>query len=607
MKLNFLILILQLIFCSTLFGQNKDYSHFLDSISPTVPALNQHVDISVSDMEIKEFVRLLGNSTGLNITVDPMSGGLINTNFNGVSAKNVINYLCSNYNLILSVYGEIIHLQPIIDSDKKLSVQFNHDDLLLSYIAERVPAEEFFRELTIQTNINFLLNPEIRQFLINGFAQQISLENALIQIGSANRLLIKNMNSDLYNVNISVNQEVLHQIGHGYDNINFSYSDGLISAEANNTQISGLIASLDKQSNYNCHILSPIDETITLNIKNYDLLSFLNYIFIGTKQTYKIDGQSIFFGRRELAEIKSCELIRLNNRRVDSLSYVLPDSLKRGLTIQEFYEQNSFIVWGEADKIFRFKQVIKEIDKPVPVILIDVIIVDSSENFGLETSLEVGLGEKPTITQGTINEGINLNMGANSVNNLIGRVGLSNLGKVTPNFYVRLKALETENVINIRSTPQLSTLNGHTASLSIGQTEYYQEETSNIWGTQNPQLIAQTQYKPVEAKLQIIIKPFVTGNGQVSLDINVIQSEFTSRVSEYAPPGLVSREFKSKISVKNQDMILLGGLQEQNHNVNKRGLPLIARVPVLKWFFASHNDSKGKSNLNIFIKPTVFY
>lgn len=167
--------------------------------------------------------------------------------------------------------------------------------------------------------------------------------------------------------------------------------------------------------------------------------------------------------------------------------------------------------------------------------------------------------------------------------------------------------METNDLIDIRSTPQLSTLNGHSASLVIGQTEYYQEETQNIWGTQDPQLVTQKNYKPVEAKLQIVIKPFVTGNGQVSMDINVTQSEFTTRISEFAPPGLVSREFKSKISVRNQDMVLLGGLEENSSSKSSKGWPLLSRIPVIKWLFSSKTNKNEKSQLNIFIKPTVFY
>jgi type IV pilus assembly protein PilQ len=66
----------------------------------------------------------------------------------------------------------------------------------------------------------------------------------------------------------------------------------------------------------------------------------------------------------------------------------------------------------------------------------------------------------------------------------------------------------------------------------------------------------------------VVIRPIVSGNDQITLDIEVNQSDFTSRISEFAPPGSVSRSFKSVISVRNNDMILLGGLEEKRVREN---------------------------------------
>lgn len=583
------------------------YDHFLDSLSASVAALNQQVDISVSDLSIKELIRILGNSTGLNVSVDPTVDHPVNSNFAGVTAKDVINFLCSNYNLRPDIYGQILYLKPVLNDGRKLSLDFNPADSTLSYSITNIPAKDFFEELTRKTSTNFILNPAIAQNPVNGFGQSISFSNALLQISSSNNLSIQKNEAGLFVVNTPLKTDPATPVKQKVRPLSMAVANGLVSVDATDVLVFDLLKNLESQSSYSCCFLTPLQDKISLNIKNYDLKRFLSYIFTGTEYTYRIDNECIYIGSQKLPEIKSCELIRLNNRRVDSLSFVLPKEYTRELSIKEFFEQNSLIVWGDADRIHQFRKMVKEIDVSVPVILIDVIIVDSSKKLGIETGIEAGLGESPTQTKGRINEGLDLSMGAGSVNNLMDRVGLSNLGKVTPNFYLKLKAMETNDLIDIRSTPQLSTLNGHSASLVIGQTEYYQEETQNIWGTQDPQLVTQKNYKPVEAKLQIIIRPFVTGNGQVSMDINVTQSEFTTRISEFAPPGLVSREFKSKISVRNQDMVLLGGLEENNSKKSSKGWPLLSRIPVIKWLFSSKTNKNEKSQLNVFIKPTVFY
>ena len=598
--------------CNHLFAQKElsGYGRMLDSLAVSNPALNKEVDISVSDIPIKELVRILGNTTGLNVSIDPVSAIKVNSNFNRVKAKDVISFLCSNYKLRPESYGSILYLKPIKERNDLLEIKYSGEDSILTYSSENTDAQLFFEGLTKKTNINFILNPSVKKNKINGFAQNILIRNALEQIGLSNGLSIVRNEGGLYLVSAEISQETaLMDAGHQQRSkpVSIAYADGLISLTADNTPVTAILKGLEEQSPYHFLYLSPVENTVSLNLTDADVHSFLKHLFYGSPNTYKFDNQTIFIGNRKLQELKSCAFIRLNNRRVDSLLHVLPKELTVGFSVEEFHEQNSLIVWGDADQIVDFEKVIKAIDLPVPVILIDVIIIDSSKSLGIESGIEAGLDEAPAETKGTINPGMDFTMNAGSVNKFLDRVGLTNLGRVSPNFYLKLKAMESKGTIDIRSTPQLSTINGHAASLSVGQTEYYEEELSNIWGTQNPQLQTQSIFKPVEAKLHVELRPFVTGNGHVSLDIDVVQSEFTERISEKAPPGLVSREFKSKISVKNQDMILLGGLEENTNRFTSTGWPLLSRIPVLKWFFSSRSDRKEKKHLNIFIKPTVFY
>ncbi|MGM0528963.1 MAG: hypothetical protein ACQERS_11190 [Bacteroidota bacterium] len=90
-----------------------------------------------------------------------------------------------------------------------------------------------------------------------------------------------------------------------------------------------------------------------------------------------------------------------------------------------------------------------------------------------------------------------------------------------------------------------------------------------------------------------------------SIFLGNIQSDFTERISTTAPPGKVERTFKSQIRVKNEEMILLGGLEENRSSKTSSGVPWLSKIPILKWLFSSRNEDKSKSKLNIFIKPTI--
>jgi len=594
-------------------GQDRDHkiTMTLDSLAnASIPQLNNEVDISFSNIAIKELIRTIGNTTGVNVTIDPNVTYSVNSNFNKVKASDVIGFLCSRYNLELISHGSIIHLQPIIIKEEKLSIELINDSTI-SYESNKIKAADFFKELTNKTGLNFILSPDLGNTLISGYAHNIHLSEALLQLSGTNKLEINRKAASLYAVSPALNKANGEVIDDSKTKkakkIVLKYQDELFDTDIDGAPIFDVLEELSRQTGYSISLLSPVDGKTVVHSKYTALPDLMNSLFYGTENTYRISENTIFVGSRKLPGIKSCELIKLNNRSVDSLLQVLPQQVKQDLSIKEFAEQNSFIVWGDADIISVFRKTLEKIDVVVPVILIDVIIVDAGKNFEIETGIEAGIKDAPTQTKGTINPGLDFTMGAESVNNMLSRIGLTNLGKVSPNFYLKLKAMEKDGVVDIRSTPQLSTMNGHSAKMSIGQTEYYREEMSNMYGSQNPQLQTQKIFKPVEAKLAVNIKPFVTGNGQVSLTIEVEQSEFTARIDEFAPPGLESRKFSSMIRVRNQEMILLGGLEENISKSTRSGWPFLSKVPILNWIFSNKTETNNKSHLNIFIKPTVIY
>lgn len=306
----------------------------------------------------------------------------------------------------------------------------------------------------------------------------------------------------------------------------------------------------------------------------------------------------------------SSENMSARSQSGDILS-IVPDEIKAGLDIKIDPELNSFVVSGPAENSNRFEAFIRYIDKEVPVVLIEVMLLEVSRSATVETGIKAGIGDKPVTTQGTVFPNADITYGAQTINNIINHFdgfGSLNIGKVIPNFYVSLKALETNGNINIRSTPRLSTLNGHRAYLSIGETTYYTVTNQNFYGSQIPQTSEIKNYQPIDAELSLSIKPLVSGDGEITMDIKVIQSSFNGqKVDKDAPPGINSREFTSIIRVKDQEIIVLGGLEEKVKNDTGTGVPLLARIPVLKWFFSSRKREDSKKKLSVLIKPTVIY
>jgi len=298
-----------------------------------------------------------------------------------------------------------------------------------------------------------------------------------------------------------------------------------------------------------------------------------------------------------------------SNTRGEALIDILPRDLITGLDIKMDAELNSFLVSGPATNVSRFKSFLEQIDKPIPLILIEVIILEVSKTATIETGINWGIGEEPVETRGGIFPNTDITLGAETVNRIIGGFdGFTNIGKVVPNFFANIRAMEANGLVKIRSTPKLSTLNGHRATLSIGETTYYVVTNQSLFGSQVPQSIETRNFVPIDAELAVSIKPLVSGDGQITLDIHVIQSDFNGvQIDEEAPPGLNSREFSSIVRIQDQDIAVLGGLEEKVKNDSGNGVPLLARIPVIKWLFSQRRREDSKRKLTVLIKPTVIY
>lgn len=290
---------------------------------------------------------------------------------------------------------------------------------------------------------------------------------------------------------------------------------------------------------------------------------------------------------------------------------IIPEEVKNGLDIRVDKELNSFLVSGPSSNVKRFKDFVEDIDKPVPVILIEVMILEISRNATLEAGVEWGLGSEPTQTQGKLFPDLDMQLGAETVNKILGRIDGSsffNIGTVMPNFFAAIKAEETNGNFKVKSSPRIATLNGHRAYFSNGQTSYYAVTNQTFIGSQNPATSEITNYQPIDAELSLDVRPMVSGDGIVTLDMKVIQSNFNGeRIAEGAPPGINSREFTSLVKARNNDIIVLGGLEEKSKDDTGTGVPFLSKIPILKWLFSKRVRRDTRAKLTVLIKPTIIY
>lgn len=603
----------------------------LDTLAKTEKGLEQPIDLSVNNVPLQEFIRAIGVNNGVNVSIKESLNEVVVNNFSGVKVKDVFVFLCKEYDLDIDFTGSIMafykYRSPVEVKEyipKKLEISYNPRTDRITLDLKNDSLFKVVKDITQKTSKNVISSPELHGAQISVFVKDLPLESALSKLAFANNLNVKKTEDGSFLLETkpeeqkdeanaknrrSREQDKREQPSEP-DGLSVSANKGRVSLNAVNVRADDIIKAVSAKMSKSYFLFSEINLSSTLKLHDATYDEFLKLLLNGTEFTFKKDEDIYLIGNRNLERLRETKVVQLQNRTIDGLIDYVPASLKQGVTINSFPDLNSFILSGSAPMIEEIEAFLRDVDVIVPMVMIEVIIVDVKKSHIVTTGIEAGLGDAPATTGGSVYPGVDVTLNSSSINNLISSFngfGIFNLGKVTPNFYLSLKALEEQGVINTRSTPKLATLNGNEAKLSIGNTEYYLEINNNVIGSQNPQNIISQNYKSVTADLALTIKPIVSGDDQVTLKVTVQQSDFTGRISPNAPPGSISREFDSMIRVKNGEMIILGGLEEKGTNDTGKGLPVLSRIPIIKWFFSSRIRSKENSKLNIFIKPTIIY
>ncbi len=606
--------------------ETNDLNKKFDKLAKTVKGLNEKVDLNVGRSTIQTFIAALGKTHDLNVSIDPKLDIPISANFSNESVKNVLIYLINTYDLETKFTGTIISFslkkQKPLPKDT-LKISYNEKTQKLSYDLQNKDLQNVVKTIVNKTNKNIIIDPKLKTKKVDGFVKNLDLKSALEKLAFGNSfvltkmqdstfllknsLVVKNSATNNNAKNNSNNPTALNTKDIELKTTKDVNGVDLINLSAINKPISDIIKYIFNETGDNYIFFTEPDQNTTLAVKNVPKDDLLSFLLNTTDFTYKKDEKVYLFGLRSNEKIRNIKIVKLKYRALKDVKAIIPSEISKGVKIDEFPELNSFILSGSAPNIKEVEQLIEQIDQPVPVIMIELIIVDVNKTRDLKTGIKMGLSEDPVKTSGTILPGLDVTFSSSSINTFLDLIGLKNLGKVTPNFYISLSLLEANGNINIQSTPRLSTLNSHEATLSIGETSYYLEQKQNVIGTQNPQTVTTNSYKSVNADFSITINPVLSGDEHVTLDVDVNQSQFTGRIAPDAPPGQTNRTFKSTIRVKNEEMIVLGGLDRTEKSETGQGLPWISRIPILNWFFGNKRKIKNKSKLIIFIKPTIIY
>lgn len=619
----------------------SDTESMLDDLSEKNPALNEKMHIDISGLSLYDFLNAVAVEHKINISADSDLDTKVQSSFFDIPVKDVFSFAAQKYELDVSLINDIIIfkkkvVKEVVEEpvkEKEIDVDYNVRNKFLSVKLSQDDLFKVSQKITDLSERNFVLDPEIRNQKVSAYVVNRPIDQVIEMIAKANGLEVKVDENDIFYINKSTQEK---QVSSKSDrttstsrntrnsrntrgNVNKSAMSLTVSGQGfldvNIIETSAYEVILDAAEKLNTNYViynNPTEVSATFKARQISFDELLDKLFVDSEFTYKKQGDLYIIGLENSKGLRGKRLIQLENRTIEAVLETLPSELLEGIDVKEFVELNGVMVSGSKPRIDELQEYIKQIDQVVPMILIEVIIAQYQKSNEIQTGLQAGLGtEARGSAMGVLFPQGDVQLGASSINKLIDAfngLGIFNLGKVTERFYLDLSFLENNSVINIQSTPKIATLNGHDATLSIGETSYYFEQNNTLINSGLGNDILQSgTWKPTEANLSLNIKPFVSKDEQITLTIGVERSSFLARQGENAPPGKATQQFESLIRCKNGEMILLGGLDELEKEDSGTGTPFLSRIPVIKWLFSGRNKRKEKSKLHIFIKPTIVY
>ena len=284
---------------------------------------------------------------------------------------------------------------------------------------------------------------------------------------------------------------------------------------------------------------------------------------------------------------------------------------------------NSLIISSPEENLNSIRNIVSKLDIRRAQVLVEAIVVDLSEkaakSLGVEAiysgndedSIPIGItrfsgsGADLLAITGAQADDQDVTLTNTAISSLLNTQGLvagfGDLTKGEDNFVGILNAIAEDTDSNILSTPSILAMDNEAARLFIGQE--IPITTGESLGTNNSNPFRTTSRQEVGIELEIT--PQINEGASVILNIK----QGVSGVAGVAQSGIDlitnKREIETTVLVDNNQIIVLGGLIDEDIQEVVSKVPVLGSIPLLGKIFQSSSSTTNTKNLMVFLKPTI--
>ena len=394
------------------------------------------------------------------------------------------------------------------------------------------------------------------------------------------------------------------------------------------SSIRNVLMLIGELAGLNIVVTPEVKDTITANLENVSVKAALDVILTPNGYNY-ITQENIIIVKEQSLKIERdlvTKVVRLKYIDTGALREPLQNVFTDQGSIDPFTPiispmgasasaSNIAIITDIEENFSRIMALLEELDKPIANVNIAVRFiesgVDTAKGSGIDwsRSTPIQLGGAPDDSIGLI------------------PFKLSNVTIATLNpfqFGQAWKIMQARGESKVLASPQITTLDNHSAESNITTTVYYEGSVNNMgnqnysrYGNQNSntnnngsnfnnsQMNTQ-QITEKDVGINLTVTPRINDSSRITLVVNAsVEALLSAAEVGTDKPRSTKRTVKTQVTVNDGDTVIIGGLIAENTIENRKFIPILSGLPFLGRMFQSTTIDKEQRELLIFITPNV--
>ena len=293
-------------------------------------------------------------------------------------------------------------------------------------------------------------------------------------------------------------------------------------------------------------------------------------------------------------------------------------------TIQAHASTNSLVIVAPDNVYKSLRSVIDQLDARRAQVYIEALVVEVTGNtsgeFGIQWQDLTGVNANDAKVVGGTNfrttRGSNIIDAATNITGVgaglnigvvRGRLTIPGVNGTIVNLGFLARALESNGNANILSTPSLLTMDNEEAKIVVGQNvPFITGSFAQAAGVGGAAVNPFQTFERKDVGLTLRVRPQVAEGGSIKLGIfQEVSSVDQSTIASSSGVTTNKRSLESTVLVDDGQIIVLGGLVQDNVQSTQDKVPLLGDIPILGNLFRYESRTRTKTNLMVFLRPVV--